>query len=99
MATLKGINIHRNWGKRPEGNITIEGNIYYGVEKGKPYDLIQFSINEINGYYWNNTLCVPVGTEEDEINRIVNEYVATITEADIKEYQKFLDYGNKYGWD
>lgn len=99
MATLKKINIYRNWGIRPDGNTIIEGNIYYGVDKGEPYDLVQFSINEINGYYWNDTLCVPVGTEEDEINRIVNEYVATITEADIKEYQRFLDYGNKYGWD
>lgn len=99
MATLKKINIYRNWGIRPDGNAIIAGNIYYDVEKGKPYDLVQFSISEINGYYWNDTLCVPVGTEEDEINRIVNEYVATITEADIKEYQRFLDYGNKYGWD
>ena len=99
MATLKDINIHRNWGIRPDGNAIIAGNIYYGVDKGEPYDLVQFSISEINGYYWNDTLCVPVETEEDEINRIVNEYVATITEADIKEYQRFLDYGKKYGWD
>lgn len=99
MATLKKINIYRNWGIRPDGNTIIEGNIYYGVNKGEPYDLVQFSINEINGYYWNTSLCVHAGMSEEEINRIVAEYVKTITNADIKEYQKFLDFGKKYGWD
>ena len=99
MATLKKVNIYRNWGIRPDGNTIIEGNIYYGVDKGEPYDLVQFSINEINGYYWNDTICVPIGTSEENINRIVNEFVKTITDADMKEYQRFLDYGNKYGWD
>lgn len=99
MATLKNIQIYRNWGKRPTGNVTIMGNIYYGVEKGDPYDLVQFSIEEIKGYYWDKTLCVTVGTSEEEIRKLVLEYISNISDKDIQEYQKFLDWGNKYGWD
>lgn len=98
MATLKEINIHRNWGTRPTDNVIYLNHAWY-VDKGEAYDLVQFSINEIVGYYWNTSLCVPAGTSEKEINRIVAEYVEAITDADIKEYQKFLDFGNKYGWD
>ena len=99
MATLKEINIYRNWGIRPDGNEIIAGNIYCDVEKGKPYDLVQFSINEINGYYWNETICVPLNTSDEDIKKIVEEYITTITDDDIKDYQRFLDDGNKYGWD
>lgn len=99
MATLKDIQIHRNWGKRPTGNVTIMGDVYYGVEEGDPYDLVQFSINEIKGYYWNESLCVAVDTSEEEIRKIVLEYISNISNKDIQEYQKFLDWGNKYGWD
>lgn len=99
MATLKDINIHRNWGTRPNDNTIIAGNIYYGVKKGEDYDLVQVSINEISGYYWATTICVPVNTNEEDIKKIAIEFVKTISDEDVKEYQKFLDYGNKYGWD
>lgn len=99
MATLKKINIYRNWGIRPDGNVIIAGNIYYNVEKGEPYDLVQFSINEITGYFWNESICVPLNTSDDDIKKIVEEYITTITDDDIKDYQRFLDDGNKYGWD
>ena len=99
MATLKNIQIYRNWGKRPTGNVIIIGDVYYGVEQGDLYDLVQFSIEEIKGYYWNETLCVTVGTSEEDIRKLVLEYISNISDKDIQEYQKFLDWGNKYGWD
>lgn len=100
MATLKKIRTYKNWSTRPESdNVIIAGNIYKGVEKGEPYDLVQFSINEITDYFWNESICVPLNTSDDDIKKIVEEYVATITDDDIKDYQRFLDYGNKYGWD
>lgn len=98
MATLKSIQISRSWGVRPTDNAIYIGCAWM-VEPGELYDLVQFSINEINGYYWRTSICVPEGTSEDEINKIVKEYINTLSDEDIKEYKDFLDFGNKYGWD
>ena len=59
------------------------------VEPGESYDLVQFSIDEINGYYWKTFICVPEGTSEDEINKIVKEYINTISDEDIKNTKIF----------
>lgn len=99
MATVKKINITRNWNTRPNDNAIHFGGIYKNVEKGEPYDLVQFSINEISGYYWHSCLCVPCGTSEDEVKGMVEEFVKSITDKQIREYKEFIDFGNKYGWD
>ena len=99
MATIKKIKISRNWGKRPTDNAIYCG-MAWGVEKGEPYDLVQFSIHELNKpYFWNMSLCVKCGTSEEEINKLVEEYAETITDKDIAEYIDFLEQGEKWGWD
>lgn len=98
MATLKKVSISRNWGVRPNDNGIYLGNNWM-VEKGQPYDLVQFSINEINGYYWEEALCVPIGITEEDAKQLCEEAVSYITDKAIKDYKWFLDMGNKYGWD
>ena len=98
MATIKNIKIHRNWGKRPTDNAIYCGMVW-GVEKGEPYDLVQFSINELGKpYFWNISFCSPCGMSEEEIRGNVEEYAKTITDKDIKGYRDFLEYGEKWGW-
>ena len=101
MATIKSIEIMRNFGKRPTSdNVIIQSNNYIGIEKGQEYDLVKFSINELNKpYFWNETLCVPTGTSEDVAMKLASEFAANITEQSIKEYQNFLNDGEKWGWD
>ena len=101
MATIKDIQISKNWGARPTGNCENLNEVYYGVEKGQRYDLVQFSINELGKpYYWLQSICVPVDTSQEEIEEIVNEFARDhIKEEDIKYYQRFLEDGEKWGWD
>lgn len=100
MATIKSISRSRNWGVRPTNNIILAGHIWL-VEKGQPYDLVQFSINELDkSYFWNEHLCVPCDWEEDVVERVVKGYAEDeITEKDIKAYRQFLEDGEKWGWD
>lgn len=100
MATIKDIKIHRNWGKRPTDNAVYCG-MAWGVEKGEPYDLVQFSINELGkSYFWNTSLCFPCGMSEEEIKKECVDYAQqNITEKDIKDYRYFLECGEKWGWD
>lgn len=99
MATIKNIMINRNWGKRPTGNAVYCG-MAWGVEKGEPYDLVQFSINELDKpYFWNTSLCFPCGTSEEEIKESVEEYAKGITDKEIQDYRRFLDDGERWGWD
>lgn len=99
MATIKDIKIHRNWGKRPTDNVVYVG-MAWGVEKGEPYDLVQFSINELGkSYFWNTSLCFPCGMSEEEIKKECVDYAQqNITEKDIKDYLYFLECGEKWGW-
>lgn len=100
MATIKKIEIRRNWGERPTGNSSIIGEVFFGVEKGQRYDLIQFSINELHKpYLWFDSIGVPLETSEEECRRIATEFASKITDKDIKEYTNFLEDGEKYGWD
>ena len=99
MATIKDIKISRNWGKRPTDNAIYCGMIW-GVEKGEPYDLVQFLINELGkSYFWQTSLCLPCGMSEEEIKEECIDYAKTITEQDIKDYKWFLECGEKWGWD
>lgn len=101
MATIKDIKISRNWGKRPTGNCSIAYQAYANVEQGEEYDLVQFSINELDKpYFWRSSIGVPCGTSEEDIKKIVEEYARDyITEQDIKDYRDFLESGEKWGWD
>lgn len=98
MTTLKNIQVSKSWGIRPTDSAIYIGCAWM-VEPGEPYDLVQFSINEINGYYWRTSICVPEGTSDEDVEKIVKEYVSAISDEEIREYKKFLDWGNKYGWD
>lgn len=99
MATLKDIEIYRRCGVRPNNNIIYAGR-QWGVEKGEPYDFVQFSINELNKpYFWRKKLCLKCDLTEEQIKNEVEEYIKNITEEDIKEYKCFLEDGEQYGWD
>ena len=99
MVTIKNVEIHRNWGKRPNDNAVYCG-MAWGVEKGEPYDLVQFSINELGkSYFWNTALCLPCGTSEEEIRASVEEYAKGITDEEIQDYRGFLEDGERWGWD
>ena len=100
MATIKEIEITRNWGERPQGNCDIVGNVYFGVAKGEPYDLVRFKINELDkDYSWFDSLCVACGTSEALCNDIASLYAKTLTQKDIKDYRQFLIDGERWGWD
>ena len=99
MATIKSIKILRNRGVRPNDNVIYMGRAWY-VEKGEPYDLVQFSINELGKpYFWDDSLCMPAGMSEDDIRKAVEDYAKNISDQDIKRYQEFLRFGEKWGWD
>lgn len=101
MATIKEFEIKRNWGIRPTGNSYFANQVYTDVEKGQPFDLITFSINELTKpYSWRESIGVPCGTSEDEARELVEEYAKEyITEDDIKRYEEFLKNGELWGWD
>lgn len=98
MATIKDIKIYRNWGKRLAYN-TVYCGVVWRVEKGEPYDLVQFSINELGKpYFWNTSLCFPCGMSEEEIKKECVYYAQqSITEKDIKDYQYFLECVENWG--
>ena len=100
MATIKSISRSKNWGVRPTNNTILAGHIWL-VEKGQPYDLVQFSINELDKpYFWKEHLCVPCDWEEDVIERVIKRYAENeITEKDINNHRQFLEFGEKWGWD
>jgi len=99
MATVKNIETHRNWGVRPNDNV-IHGGMVWRVKKGEPYDLVQFSINELNkGYYWADSLCLPAGLPDDEIKAKVEAYAKKIPTESISRFKEFLEDGEKWGWD
>lgn len=100
MATIKDIKIHRNFGIRPNNDLIVVGNVWL-VEKGQPYHLVQFTINELNKpYMWGACLCVPCDWEDKEIERVVKDYAQDeITEKDIIDYKSFIEDGEKWGWD
>lgn len=97
MATLKNFEIVRNWGKKDHRICNMAWDTE--LEEGEMYDLVKISINEINNYYWNVSIGVKCGTTEEEIKQAVESYVKTITNEEIKDYNKFLAYGEKWGWD
>lgn len=100
MITIKNIKISRNWGTRPTDNAIYCG-MAWAVKKGEPYDLVQFSINELNKpYFWRDSLALPCGQSEEEIRQDCEDYIKQyIEDKDIAEYKKFLEYGEKWGWD
>lgn len=97
MAESRNIRISRNFGVRDTKTYTM-GDIWY-VDEGEPYDLVQFSIKEIEGFMWPEALCVPCGTSEKEIDKLVKEKASAITEADIDEFKNFVEFGKTFGWD
>lgn len=102
MATIKDLRISRNWGKRPESdNVIISGNVYVDVEKGQEYDMVQFSINELDKpYMWRKNLCVPCGTSKEQCREYAELFAKEfITDKDIQDYKRFLEDGEKWGWD
>ena len=98
MATLSEFNISREYGTRPSINGISVGYIWE-VEEGETYDMVSFSIKEIDRYFWHEVLCLKAGMSEEEIRSKVEYYVGLITEEDINEYKSFLKQGEKYGWD
>lgn len=100
MATIKKIEILRKRGTRPTGN-AIFPEMIWQIEKGQEYDLVQFSINELDKpYWWYECLCLPCGMSEKNIRDIVEQYAKEqINQQDIEDYKSFLEDGERWGWD
>ena len=99
MVTVDKIEIKRNCGVRPDDNAVYLGKLWC-VEKGEPYDSVQFSIRELQKpYFWHTALCIKCGTSERKINRLVRGFAKTITGEEIHGYRQFLEDGEKWGWD
>ena len=99
MVTVDKIEIKRNCGVRPNDNAVYLGKLWR-VEKGEPYDSVQFSVKELQKpYLWCTMLCVKCGTSEEEINELVRDYAGTITDEQVRGYRSFLEDGEKWGWD
>ena len=97
MNDIKNIRIKRNFGVRNAKYDNL-GDIWY-VKDGEPYDLVQFSIKEMEGFMWRDALCLPCGLSETEIREYVNDVSATITKSQIEEYKDFIEFGKTFGWD
>lgn len=97
MATLNSIEIINADGTRPMKNIN-DGNTWL-VEKGEPFNIVKFMLNEAYGYYFPITLCVSKQLKKDEIEKLVKEYVNGISDEQVKNFNSFLKFGEEYGWD
>lgn len=97
MITIKRIDINRSWSVR---NGRECDKVFYNVSAGEKYDLVKFIITEL-GYdiYWCESIGVPLNTSEEDINKYVEKYCKTLKKSDVLDYKKFIDDGNKYGWD
>lgn len=98
MATLRKVEILKNFGTRPFDDSIYGGYVWY-VEKGQAYDLVKFAINEIDRYFWDEHLAVPCGTSEETARYLCERYVKNIDEKDVLAYKGFLEDGEKWGWD
>lgn len=96
MATLKKINIIRNFSTRKNNTLGMvwEKNL----KENEEYDLIQISLKEIPDYYWKYSIGMKCGYSEEQIKNDIQEYIDTITDEEIKSYKRFLSDGEKYGW-
>lgn len=96
MATLKKINIIRNFSTRKNTKLGMvwEKNL----KENEEYDLINISLEEIPHYYWKYSIGMKCGYSEEQIKNDIQEYIDTITDEEIANYKKFLANGEKYGW-
>lgn len=98
MATLNRIDVFATDGeKRP--NKDIQDSYFWLVEKGEEYKIVKFIINEAIGYYFPLYLCVDKNLTKEEIEKLVKEYIADISDDQVKNFNAFLKFGETYGWD
>lgn len=97
MATLKKINILRNWGRRNNSKMNMVWQ--KDLKENEEYDLVQISLKEIPHYYWQYSIGMKRGYSEEQIKNDIQEYIDTITDEEIKSYKRFLADGEKWGWD
>lgn len=97
MATLKKINIIRNFSTRKNTKL---GMVWEKILKeNEEYDLINVSLEEIPDYYWKYSIGMKCGYSEEQIKNDIQEYIDTITDEEIEKYKNFLREGEKWGWD
>ena len=95
MATLKDFKIARSWNKRYGDEYNIA---FVGVDVGRNYDKVDFSINEVRGYYWRISLGFPCRTPKAKIESFLKEFVKEqITQEEIDGYNSFLRDVNTWG--
>lgn len=97
MATLKKINIERNWARKNSNKYNMIWDT--DLEENEEYDLVQIGLKEIPHYYWKNSIGIKCGYSEEEIRKSVQKYVDTITDKEVESYKRFLADGEKWGWD
>lgn len=96
MATLKNYNIGRSWRKR-YANDTYD-MIYMGVKVGQTYDVVNFTINEVKGFYWKTSIAFPCRTPKYKIEKFLKEFVENhITQEEIDGYNGFLKEVTEWG--
>lgn len=60
---------------------------------------VQIKLNEIDGYFWRTSIDVENGATDEECLECANEFVKTITDKEIEEYQLFLEHGEATNWE
>ena len=97
--TVKDLEIQRNVGVRPTGNVTFNNYVWL-VDKGQMYDIVYFGIEECPRLrHWLKVVCVPSGYPEEKCKRLAEILANHITDKDIKEVNDMLDDFAMYGCD
>ena len=97
--TVKNLEIERNAGIRPKGNVTFNNYVWF-VDKGQLYDIVYFGIEECPRLrHWLKVVCVPSGYPEEKCRKLAEIFARHITEKDIAEVNEMLDEFRMYGCD
>lgn len=97
MIKVKNITRNKNWGIRPTDNGIMFGFIWL-VERGEQYDLVQFTINGVKGYYWREKFCVPCEWTDEAVEKVVKQYVEDcISSEEVKLFAEFIKNIEEWG--
>ena len=97
--TIKNLEIKRNVGVRPKGNVNIQYYVWF-VDKGQRYDTVCFGVEECPKLrFWPKTICVPIGYPNEKCEKLAEVFAKHIKEKDIREINSMLDEFSVYGCD
>lgn len=99
MFNIKTITIKRDYGVRPQGKSHLDNDNIWDVEVGEPYALVRFVFEEVPGYYYWTSVSMNNDLSDEEIERQIKEAVKTIPESDLDWFKRFIENGERWGWD